>query len=98
VRIPDVSPEALLAPARARLPPGAHPRLSMTAGEWLDVYGNQRDAWDCVVTCFFLVSSSLLALPLLPLPLLPLRPPRCRCHCRRRSRLCSTHLVVGRAE
>ena len=50
VRIPDVSPDALL----HSQPPGPHPvDFSMAAGEFLEVYRGQDDEWDAVVSCFF---------------------------------------------
>ncbi|KAJ8606390.1 hypothetical protein CTAYLR_009327 [Chrysophaeum taylorii] len=49
VRIPDVRPSDLLAHA-GDLPLD----FSMAAGEFLEVYRDQTDAWDSVVTCFFL--------------------------------------------
>jgi len=29
-------------------------QFSMVAGEFVDIYSQQIEQWDCVVTCFFL--------------------------------------------
>lgn len=50
VRLPDVSPSQLL----SRVPPEPPLDFSMAAGEFLEVYKDQSDEWDAVVTCFFL--------------------------------------------
>ena len=47
-RVPDVVPAALL-----RGGGGGEPDFSMAAGEFLDVYRDQREAWDAVAACFF---------------------------------------------
>lgn len=49
VRLPDVSPLELLGGC------GDEPPIdfSMAAGEFLEVYRDQSEAWDAVVTCFF---------------------------------------------
>lgn len=44
VLIPDVSPSSL--------PENAD--FSYAAGDWLEVFKDQTDKWDCIVTCFFL--------------------------------------------
>ncbi|KDO20709.1 hypothetical protein SPRG_13920 [Saprolegnia parasitica CBS 223.65] len=44
VTIPDVAPASLL-DART---------FSMCAGEFLEVYADDVDTWDCIVTCFFI--------------------------------------------
>lgn len=31
--------------------------FSMVAGEFVEVYGAKPEAWDCVVTCFFIDTS-----------------------------------------
>ncbi|KAF0684556.1 Aste57867_23474 [Aphanomyces stellatus] len=49
VSIPDVSPDALL-----DLSSGFAPNFSMCAGEFLEVYAQERETWDCIVTCFFI--------------------------------------------
>ncbi|KAG5188547.1 N2227-like protein-domain-containing protein [Tribonema minus] len=54
ILVPDINPAELLDPVRTRLPPGQHPKFSMTAGEWLEIYASQKEQWDCIVTCFFL--------------------------------------------
>lgn len=46
VFFPDVSPSSL-----------RNHNFSMVAGDFIEVYGNQPDAWDCVVTCFFIDTS-----------------------------------------
>ena len=46
-RVPDVVPAALLRGG------GGEPDFSMAAGEFLDVYRDQREAWDAVAACFF---------------------------------------------
>mmetsp|Transcript_18584 Transcript_18584/g.41713 ORF Transcript_18584/g.41713 Transcript_18584/m.41713 type:complete len:431 (-) Transcript_18584:92-1384(-) len=45
VRVPDLS-------TRMRLPPNAG--MSMTAGEFVEVYKDQHETWDGMATCFFL--------------------------------------------
>jgi len=45
VRVPDVCPSTAL-------PQGS--KLSMTAGEFIEVYKDQKGEWDAVLTCFFL--------------------------------------------
>lgn len=47
IRIPDVCAADLIGNV-------ANPEFSMTAGEFLDVYKNQKESWDCIVTCFFI--------------------------------------------
>jgi len=67
VRVPDVCPAKLLwaeeggeeggeAEREQQPPPSVlqPPDFSMTAGEFLEVYGEQVGCWDAVVTCFFL--------------------------------------------
>jgi len=44
VLIPDVSPSSL--PEKAD--------FSYAAGDWLEVFKEHKDKWDCIVTCFFL--------------------------------------------
>eukprot|EP00629_Pelagomonadales_sp_RCC1024_P011829 CAMPEP_0119275636 /NCGR_PEP_ID=MMETSP1329-20130426/14095_1 /TAXON_ID=114041 /ORGANISM="Genus nov. species nov., Strain RCC1024" /LENGTH=398 /DNA_ID=CAMNT_0007276031 /DNA_START=76 /DNA_END=1272 /DNA_ORIENTATION=+ len=46
VRIPDVSPNALLGPMPSD--------FSMAAGEFLEVYRHQECEWDALLSCFFL--------------------------------------------
>ena len=43
IRIPDEMPS---------LPETA--QFKMLAGDFLDIYRDQRDVWDCIITCFFL--------------------------------------------
>ena len=43
IRIPDEMPS---------LPETA--QFNMLAGDFMDIYKDQRELWDCVVTCFFL--------------------------------------------
>lgn len=45
IRIPDICP-------RTALPP--HARLSMAAGEFVEIYGDQAGEWDAVASAFFL--------------------------------------------
>ncbi|GAB9468440.1 hypothetical protein Gpo141_00005756 [Globisporangium polare] len=49
VVIPDVAPAALLG-----LDKGNQPDFSMCAGEFLEAYANDKECWDCIVTCFFI--------------------------------------------
>ncbi|CAK4093872.1 unnamed protein product [Aphanomyces euteiches] len=49
VTIPDVSPDSLL-----DLTSGYEPNFSMCAGEFLEVYADEQETWDCIVTCFFI--------------------------------------------
>uniref|UniRef100_K3W4W7 carnosine N-methyltransferase n=1 Tax=Globisporangium ultimum (strain ATCC 200006 / CBS 805.95 / DAOM BR144) TaxID=431595 RepID=K3W4W7_GLOUD len=49
VQIPDVSPTQLLG-----LDKGNRPDFSMCAGEFLEAYANDKECWDCIVTCFFI--------------------------------------------
>ena len=44
IKVPDVAPWSL--------PPAAN--LSMCAGDFLEVYGNQSNCWESVATCFFI--------------------------------------------
>ncbi|KAL0490037.1 carnosine N-methyltransferase [Acrasis kona] len=44
VTIPDVNPSSL----------PKHSDFSMVAGDFLELYNDQPDQWDCIVTCFFL--------------------------------------------
>eukprot|EP01125_Pyxidicula_operculata_P014613 TRINITY_DN4884_c0_g3_i2.p1 TRINITY_DN4884_c0_g3~~TRINITY_DN4884_c0_g3_i2.p1 ORF type:complete len:405 (-),score=66.84 TRINITY_DN4884_c0_g3_i2:48-1118(-) len=44
ITIPDVLPSSL--------PPNAD--FSYAAGDFVEIYGQQSEAWDCVVTCFFM--------------------------------------------
>lgn len=45
IRIPNVIPNNTLAPDS---------KFSMAAGEFLEVYGNQKEEWDVFCSCFFL--------------------------------------------
>ncbi|KAJ0409387.1 hypothetical protein P43SY_002277 [Pythium insidiosum] len=49
VSIPDVAPAEILG-----LDKGNQPDFSMCAGEFLEAYANDRECWDCIVTCFFI--------------------------------------------
>ncbi|KAF4321551.1 hypothetical protein BBO99_00001022 [Phytophthora kernoviae] len=49
VAIPDISPAELLG-----LNIGNQPDFSMCAGEFLEAYANEKECWDCIVTCFFI--------------------------------------------
>ncbi|CAM9119351.1 unnamed protein product [Discosporangium mesarthrocarpum] len=51
IQVPDVNASAVLALQGGGVCPAD---FSMTAGEWLEVYADQKDAWDAIVTCFFL--------------------------------------------
>uniref|UniRef100_UPI00358FC6E9 carnosine N-methyltransferase n=1 Tax=Myxine glutinosa TaxID=7769 RepID=UPI00358FC6E9 len=44
VFLPDIDPSCL--------PDGSN--FSMTAGDFLEIYADEEDAWDCVATCFFI--------------------------------------------
>ncbi|KAE8876657.1 hypothetical protein PF005_g25660 [Phytophthora fragariae] len=52
VAIPDVAPAELLGLNNGTtvIPPD----FSMCAGEFLEAYANDKECWDCVVTCFFI--------------------------------------------
>ncbi|CAI5724654.1 unnamed protein product [Peronospora destructor] len=52
VAIPDVAPAELLGlnNGGAATPPD----FSMCAGEFLEAYANDKECWDCIVTCFFI--------------------------------------------
>ncbi|CAM9796698.1 unnamed protein product [Chrysoparadoxa australica] len=54
VRVPDTLPGDIMKAAAAKLPAGETPDFTMTAGEWMEVYSDQEDEWDCIVTCFFI--------------------------------------------
>jgi len=41
-------------PSSSSSPSPWQPEFSMTAGEFVEVYANQKECWDAVVTCFFL--------------------------------------------
>lgn len=49
VQIPDIE-------LAAELPRDCS--FSMVAGDFIEVYGNQREEWDCIITCFFLDTAS----------------------------------------
>jgi carnosine N-methyltransferase len=44
IKIPDINPASLKEDSD----------FSMTAGDFLEVYGNQKNEWNCVITCFFI--------------------------------------------
>ena len=58
ISVPDVCAAELLEQACGEDKEGeegeGQPDFSMTAGEFLQVYGDQAGCWDAVVTCFFL--------------------------------------------
>jgi carnosine N-methyltransferase len=54
VRVPDVSIIDAIEECSKLLPPGERPDMSMVSGEWLQIYKDQSDTWDAVVTCFFI--------------------------------------------
>ncbi|ETI54525.1 hypothetical protein F441_02622 [Phytophthora nicotianae CJ01A1] len=51
VAIPDVAPAELLGLNTGTAIP---PDFSMCAGEFLEAYANDKECWDCIVTCFFI--------------------------------------------
>mmetsp|Transcript_12381 Transcript_12381/g.22129 ORF Transcript_12381/g.22129 Transcript_12381/m.22129 type:complete len:421 (+) Transcript_12381:52-1314(+) len=53
ITIPDKTPNEILADIAQKLPEGEFPDFSMTAGEFLEIYGDQVAEWDALVTCFF---------------------------------------------
>jgi carnosine N-methyltransferase len=59
VRVPDISAVELLDSSPYAAIDTSHlpfRRFSMAAGDFVEIYGgdDNREAWDCVVTCFFL--------------------------------------------
>ena len=54
VQIPDINPRDALAFKESELSSGATPAFSMSAGDFLEVYGNHSCQWDCIASCFFL--------------------------------------------
>mmetsp|Transcript_11127 Transcript_11127/g.15835 ORF Transcript_11127/g.15835 Transcript_11127/m.15835 type:complete len:192 (+) Transcript_11127:512-1087(+) len=54
IKIPDIDTEVVLSDVKSKLPNGEELNFSMTAGEWIEIYKNQLESWDCVITCFFL--------------------------------------------
>uniref|UniRef100_A0A7S2UVA9 carnosine N-methyltransferase n=1 Tax=Fibrocapsa japonica TaxID=94617 RepID=A0A7S2UVA9_9STRA len=53
VLLPDKTCHDLLADTTAKNG-GEMADFSMAAGDFMDIYGNQVECWDCVVTCFFI--------------------------------------------
>jgi len=47
IAIPDISPFTIMSPGQNK------PDFSMCAGEFVEVYKQQKGRWDCIVTCFF---------------------------------------------
>jgi len=54
ITIPDIPPNDLLAGISTQLNSGESPDFSMAAGEFLEVYHDQVECWDAIVTCYFL--------------------------------------------
>lgn len=51
VTIPDVAPAELLGRSHGTT---VAPDFSMCAGEFLEAYADDKECWDCIVTCFFI--------------------------------------------